>query len=120
MSTRANIDSEILSSNCAGDRRMMRELIAMAIESMSRALLELDAGMLERDWGRIGRTVHKLRPVLAYCGVATIADELLRAETDAREQTNLAELETRMPGLIRVLRDIGVELEEYSATLPRG
>ena len=113
----SRIDRAILDANCAGDRRMMRELIGMGIETLGRSIAEIEAGLPGADWQAIGRTVHRLRPVLSYCGVTGLGEELLGVETSAREGTGLDELPLKLQSTLEGLRGVLEELRLISESL---
>src|SRR5690554_570183 len=90
------IDIELLKKNCAGDPSMMRDLINMGLLSIKNSLTDSRSFMESGDWDKLARVFHKLRPVLCYCGVNSLTDELILLEENARGKKELPELSMRV------------------------
>jgi len=105
------IDLELLENNCAGDLSMMRELINMGILSINNSLDDSRSSMESGDWDKLARVFHKLRPVLCYCGINSLTDELMLLEENARERKELPELSARVAVMMDILQQVYNEME---------
>ena len=105
------IDIELLKNNCAGDPSMMRDLINMGILSIQNSLADSRNFMESGDWDKLARVFHKLRPVLCYCGINSLTDELIHLEEKARERKELPELSTRVSVMLDTLQQVHDEME---------
>ena len=111
------IDTELFKSNCAGDQSMMRELINLGLQSVSTSMTEAGTSLENDDWDKLARVLHKLRPVLCYCGIMSLTDELLLLEGNARGKKDLPELAARMKGMMDILQQVHEEMEQQLSSL---
>ena len=111
------MDAELLKSNCADDKGMMLELLTIGLESIDRAITGIHTNLEKQDWNELARAVHKLRPVLCYCGITSLSDDLLYIETNAKEQNNLAELVKLSAPVLDKIRVARTEVEQYLVKL---
>jgi len=111
------IDVELLKNNCAGDQSMMRELINLGLQSVSTSMTEAGTSLENDDWDKLARVLHKLRPVLCYCGIMSLTDELLLLEGNARGKKDLPELAARMKGMMDILQQVHEEMEQQLSSL---
>lgn len=107
------IDSDLLRNNCAGDPSMMRELINMGMLSVSNSLADAGSAMESEDWDKLARVLHKLRPVLCYCGINSLTNELLQLEENAKARKELPELSARITAMMDTLRQVHDEMEHH-------
>jgi HPt (histidine-containing phosphotransfer) domain-containing protein len=112
------IDAELFNSNCAGDLSMMRDLINLGLQSVSGSMTEARISLGNEDWDKLARVLHKLRPVLCYCGIISLTDELLLLEENAREKKDLPELSERLTVMMDTLKQVHDELEKQLSSLP--
>jgi hypothetical protein len=63
------------------------------------------------DWDKLARVFHKLRPVLCYCGINSLTDELIHLEENARERKELPELSARVSAMMDTLQRVHEEME---------
>jgi HPt (histidine-containing phosphotransfer) domain-containing protein len=111
------IDPELFKSNCAGDQSMMRDLINLGLLSVSSAMTEAGNFLENEDWDKLARVLHKLRPVLCYCGIISLTDELLLLEGNAKERKDLPGLSVRMMKMLDTLQQIHDEMKQQLSSL---
>jgi len=96
---------------------MMRDLINLGLLSVSSAMTEAGNFLENEDWDKLARVLHKLRPVLCYCGIMSLTDELLLLEGNAKGKKDLPELATRMEGMMDTLQQVREEMEQQLTSL---
>ncbi len=111
------VDPQLLDKNCAGDPSMMRELINMGLLSINNSVTDIGSSLEAQDWDRLARVLHKLRPILCYCGINCLTDTLLHLEEDAKARKNLPELATHIQSMIGTLHLAKSELEQQLRSL---
>ena len=111
------IDTELLKNNCAGDHSMMCDLIKLGMSSVSNSLAEGGSCLESEEWDKLARVLHKLRPVLCYCGINSLTDKLLLLEENAKERKDLPGLSTQMIEMLDTLQNIHDEMEQQLSSL---
>ena len=111
------IDLDMLDRNCASDNSMKRDLVMMSMERLENSLEEFERSLATGNWDNLGRTIHKLRPVLSYCGITGLNDELETYEVNAMERKNLEELPEKISGVSSILSSALEELKDLLTTL---
>lgn len=96
---------------------MMRELINMGLQSVDNSIRGAGSSLKSEDWDNLARVLHKLRPVLCYCGINCLTDELVLLEKNARERNNLPELPQQVSAMISTLQQVQAEMENYMSSL---
>ena len=110
---------ELLKSNCAGDEGMMRELISMGLQSLENSMASINTAINDKDWDNLARILHKLRPILCYCGVTSLTDELLLIEQNAKERKDLNALEEQMGNMSPALEQVQSEMQQQMSLLSK-
>ncbi len=111
------MDPELFKSNCAGDLSMMRDLINLGLLSVSSSMTEASHSLTNEDWDKLARVLHKLRPVLCYCGIISLTDELLLLEGNAKGRKDLPELPARMMVMMDTLQQVHDEMGQQLSSL---
>lgn len=108
---------ELLKSNCLNDQPMMREIISMGLQSVSGSMPDIKNFLESKDWDKLARVLHKLRPILCYCGINSLTDDLLLIEQHAKERKDLPELTVRITAIMDTLQQVRTELEQQLSSL---
>jgi len=96
---------------------MMRELINMGQLSVSNSIKDAGSSLDNEDWDNLARVLHKLRPVLCYCGINSLTDTLLSLEGNARERKDLPELILQVTAMMDILQQVHNELGDQLGSL---
>jgi len=96
---------------------MMRDLINLGLLSVSSAMTEAGNFLENEDWDKLARVLHKLRPVLCYCGIISLTDELLLLEGNAKERKDLPGLSVRMMKMLDTLQQVHDEMKQQLSSL---
>jgi hypothetical protein len=73
--------------------------------------------MGDEDWDGLARILHKLRPVLCYCGINSLTDRLLLVENNAREKKDMSQITGQVSALLNILEQVHDELKGQLASL---
>ena len=76
------IDLDRLNTNCGDDVSMKKELLNMGLETISSSNQQIKELLDKQDWQNLARTLHKLRPVLSYCGVINYLIDMEKMEQE--------------------------------------
>ena len=113
------LDSDLLKSNCAGDEDMMREMISMGLQSLGETLTGIDTALQAEDWNNLARFLHKIRPILCYCGITSLTDELQEIEINAKQGNELPALKNRINKIITSLEQAQSEMQMQMSLLSK-
>jgi len=111
------INSGLLESNCAGDPAMMRDIITMGLQSVSKSITDAGIYLESEDCDKLARVLHKLRPSLCYCGINNLTDELMVLEKNIRDNNNLPALRERIMAMLDTLQQVHTEMEQKLSSL---
>jgi len=112
------INSGLLESNCAGDPAMMRDIINMGLMSVSKSIIDAGDHLDNKDWDKLARVLHKLRPILCYCGINSLTEELMLLEENIRDNKNMDAMRDRIMVILDTLQQVRTELEQQLSVLP--
>lgn len=99
------INIKILENNCAGDKSIMREILSMGLDRINESLNEIPTAYHENKWEEFARSVHKLRPILNFCGIMVIDTELLDIEQETKLKRKVPDTDTVIRKIIQVLEN---------------
>ena len=80
------IDISIIQRNSGNDDKIALQLLDMGLTRISESIEEINNTYNNNDWELLCRCVHKLRPMLNFCGITGITDQLLEIEKNIKEQ----------------------------------
>lgn len=89
-------DLELIHKMCRGDEEKVTKMVHVFIEQISQSLGEITSAYAEKDFTKIGRLVHKVKPTLTYFGVATLEKEAHNLENLLHNNAEPSELEIKI------------------------
>ncbi|MFN0275742.1 MAG: Hpt domain-containing protein [Chitinophagales bacterium] len=66
----------------------MKKYISMFLQSAPEAITTMKKQHAEKDWPHLKTTAHSLKPQLAYMGIESLKETILRIEEYAGEEKN--------------------------------
>jgi HPt (histidine-containing phosphotransfer) domain-containing protein len=67
-------------------------MIQTFIQTIPPVLSEMNASALEKNWDKLSRLAHQIKPSLALMGMNDLRTELVRIEQDGKNKDNLNDL----------------------------
>lgn len=110
------IDKNILMDNSGNDEKIAEELLEMGLARINETLVEMTNAMDNDDWEALARSVHRLRPVINFCGITLINDELLNIEINTKENKTINHADIRQKNIIEILESAKQQIEKLLNT----
>jgi len=105
------IDLSYLRKMSNNDESFVLEMVESFVEKTPNLLEELSSSCAEKDWTNVGNLAHKLKPNLAFMGIESLKDLVLRIETDGKSGENVKELPKLVDELIHSVNEAIEELK---------
>jgi HPt (histidine-containing phosphotransfer) domain-containing protein len=90
-------DLNMIHKMCRGDKEKITKMVEVFIDQISQSIQEIMTAYSEKDFLRIERLVHKIKPTLSYFGTTSLEKELLYLEDMLIKKSELPELELKIP-----------------------
>ena len=113
------IDIDQIKLSTSGDESIMFDLITMGLERIESSESEIRDALVSEDWDSLARIIHKLRPVLHFVGLVSLEDKLVSIEKNAKERTNLDNINGMLAGIFTVFTSAVSELTEIRNNLKK-
>jgi HPt (histidine-containing phosphotransfer) domain-containing protein len=89
-------DLQLIHKMCRGDEEKVAKMIEVFISQISQSIQEISTAFAEKDFLRIERLVHKIKPTLTYFGTTSLEKEAVNLEDLLIKKTELSELELKI------------------------
>lgn len=89
-------DLQLIHKMCRGDEEKIAKMIEVFISQISQSIQEIMTAYAEKDFLRIERLVHKIKPTLTYFGTTSLEKEAVYLEDLLIKKTELSELELKI------------------------
>ncbi len=99
-------DLELIHKMCRGDEEKIRKMVEVFIDQISQSVQEINEAYSEKDYLRIEKLAHKIKPTLTYFGTSTLENELLRLEELAIKKAELSELELKIISFKKLTEEV--------------
>jgi HPt (histidine-containing phosphotransfer) domain-containing protein len=89
-------DLQLIHKMCRGDEEKIVKMVKVFIDQTSQAILEILNAFSEKDFLRIEKLAHKIKPTLTYFGTAKLEKELINLEDLLIQKSELAEIDLKI------------------------
>ena len=89
-------DLQLIYKMCRGDEEKVAKMIEVFISQISQSIQEIMTAYSEKDFLRIERLVHKIKPTLTYFGTTSLEKEAHSLEDLLLKKSELSELELKI------------------------
>jgi HPt (histidine-containing phosphotransfer) domain-containing protein len=89
-------DLQLIHKMCRGDEEKIAKMVEVFISQISQTIQEIRTAYSEKDFLRIERLVHKVKPTLTYFGTTSLEKEALHLEDLLLKKSELSELELKI------------------------
>ena len=114
-----HIEIDKIKQNCSNDRVMLLELINIGIKRIDGCQDEINKALSEEEWDDLARIVHKLRPILFFCGITSLDKDLQAIEKDSKARVSLADMPDKIAQLYSIMQEAGQELDALKDEINR-
>jgi HPt (histidine-containing phosphotransfer) domain-containing protein len=112
-----DIDLSYLSDVASGSTEFMVDMISIFLEQTPGYVVQLGKAIKDKDWPVVANVAHKIKPTLAFMGVASARDDMEIIEENARNLQNLEDIEIKFNALESICGYLFSRLEEVKKDL---
>ncbi|MFT3704720.1 MAG: hypothetical protein QM802_20310 [Agriterribacter sp.] len=105
-------DLSVIETFCHGNQNAVKEMIAVFIDEVSRFGEEIRLACGKNDYVNIKKLTHKIKPVISYCGVTKIENEIKLIDTLADKENVSGELIFRMEKLETMIKAVVAQMNK--------
>jgi HPt (histidine-containing phosphotransfer) domain-containing protein len=89
-------DLQLIHKMCRGDEEKIAKMMEVFINQTSESIQEIRAAYSEKDFIKIEKLVHKIKPTLTYFGTATLEKKFLNLEALLINKSEQSEIELKI------------------------
>ena len=89
-------DLQLIDKMCRGDEEKIAKMVSVFIDQISQSTQEISTAYAEKDFVRIERLVHKIKPTLTYFGTSSLEKEAIQLEDLLLNKSEQSELESKI------------------------
>lgn len=89
-------DLQLIDKMCRGDEEKIAKMVSVFIDQISQSTQEISTAYAEKDFVRIERLVHKIKPTLTYFGTSSLEKEANQLEDLLLNKSEQSELESKI------------------------
>lgn len=105
-------DLSIIETFCHGNQNAVKEMVTVFIEEVLKMANEVKAACYKNDFIEIKKLIHKIKPVISYCAVTKIENELKLIDTLADEGKVGGELIFRIGKLETIIKIVVAQMNK--------
>jgi HPt (histidine-containing phosphotransfer) domain-containing protein len=104
-------DLQLIHKMCRGDEKKIAKMMEVFINQTSEAIQEIMTAFSEKDFLRIEKLIHKIKPTLTYFGTATLEQEFLNLDDLLNKKSDLSELELKILNINTLITKVVEEMK---------
>jgi HPt (histidine-containing phosphotransfer) domain-containing protein len=89
-------DLQLIDKMCRGDAEKIAKMAVVFIDQISQSMQEISTAYAEKDFVKIERLVHKIKPTLSYFGTTSLEKEAIYLEDLLHGKFDPSELESKI------------------------
>jgi PAS domain S-box-containing protein len=105
------VDLTYLRSVSDNNEEFIKEMILTFVQTIPGVLTEMDTCLTEKNWERLSRLAHQIKPSFTLMGIHNTRENILFIETNAKNQANTDEVNRRTISFIKSCREIVADLQ---------
>lgn len=99
-------DLELIHKMCRGDEEKVAKMMVVFIDQISQSIKEIMTAYSEKDFLRIGKLVHKIKPTLTYFGTSKLEKEAIYLEDLLINKSDQSELELKILSFNTLIKEV--------------
>ncbi|HKK41492.1 MAG TPA: hypothetical protein VJ963_03715 [Bacteroidales bacterium] len=111
------IDKNILLNNSGNDEKIANELLDMGLTRINESLTEMKQALDDDDWNALARSIHRLRPIINFCGITIINEELLNIEIETKENKKINHADNEIERVFEILESAKEQIIQLLNTI---
>jgi HPt (histidine-containing phosphotransfer) domain-containing protein len=104
-------DLQLIHKMCRGDEEKIAKMMEVFINQTSQSIQEIMTAYSEKDFLRIEKLVHKIKPTLTYFGTTTLEKEFLYLDDLLIKKSELSELELKILSINTLIKKVVDEMK---------
>ena len=108
---KANFDLAYLRSISENNKAFLQEMLQTFVQSMPAVLLDMEGALQQKDWKKLSRLAHQIKPSFSLMGMNTLRNTVFFIEENSEQKTNLPELINTTKTFVRECNDVVSELK---------
>ena len=106
----ASIDLTYLKKVSNNNQEFIQEIVNTFLETMPKAIEDIDTLTQEKNWIQLGKVIHKIKPTITLMGIHHLKDKVMDLELQTKDGTN-------EDSLISLAKEISLHLNRAIDTL---
>jgi HPt (histidine-containing phosphotransfer) domain-containing protein len=102
-----------LRSVSGNNEEFIREMIHTFIHTIPPILTEMNVSVSEKDWSKLSRLAHQIKPSLALMGMDELRTKVILIEEHGKANTNIQDLTTITNRFIHLCEEIIPQLSKF-------
>mgnify|MGYP006429207529 CR=1 FL=1 len=104
-------DLQLINKMCRGNEEQVHKMVKLFIEQISKSMEEIKTAYHEKDFVKIKKLAHKIKPTLSYFGTTQLQDEFKHTVLLLSEENISAEADSKVENLLTMTNDIVQEIK---------
>lgn len=104
-------DLQLIQKMCRGDEERIAKMVDVFIDQTAKAIEEIASAYSEKDFIRIARLVHKIKPTLTYFGVETLEKEAHNLENLLENTSESSEIEFKILSFTTQTKEVVISMK---------
>lgn len=97
---------QLVEKMCRGNQEQIAKMAEVFVEQIIDAINEIEAAYTEKDFIKIVRLSHKIKPTLAYFGTDQLAEEFLLTEDLLSNEITAPEVDMKITSLKLIAQEV--------------
>lgn len=97
---------QLVEKMCRGNQEQISRMVEVFVEQITEAINEIEVAYNEKDFIRIVRLSHKIKPTLSYFGTDELAEEFLLTEDLLSNEITASEVDMKIAALKLVAQEV--------------
>lgn len=102
---------QLVEKMCRGNQEQIAKMAEVFVEQIIDAINEIEAAYTEKDFIKIVRLSHKIKPTLAYFGTDQLAEEFLLTEDLLSNEITAPEVDMKIASLKLIAQEVVVQMK---------
>jgi len=106
------LNLDYLSNLAGGDKELQLQMIETILNDLPNELENLNTSFIAQNWDDVRAITHKMKSTVAYLGVKTIEDDIIKVLESSRMKENLNTLDTNIANIQDTFKLALIELQQ--------
>ena len=104
-------DLQLINKMCRGNEEQVRKMVILFVEQISNSMKEIETAYHEKDFIKIRKLAHKIKPTLSYFGTTQLEAEFKDTVSLLSEEHISAKADTKVKNLLTMTSNVVQEIK---------